>query len=1070
MPRFENLTIVFLRVMDRKQTAPIKSIKPFRSSEDYLFAMKEDLADWLKDHHEADISAETFFEALETGSLLCQHANKVTSVATEFVSQFPLPAQKMQLPQTGVTFSSHAVPGTFWARDNVSNFIQWCRKEMSIQDVLMFETEDLVLRKNEKNFVLCLLEVARRASRFGMSAPVLIQMEEEIEEQIREELDLPLEETPIPKPQRQLCDFRNLDQMVQFLVSRCTCPVQFPMFKVSEGKYKVGDSNTLIFVRILRNHVMVRVGGGWDTLEHYLDKHDPCRCTSLAHRQTAKIANTQRTATPVHEIKACLPSRLDNHNKPQPTIIVTRNQAPPPPVEWNPSSSVKGTKPDSNSSGNISTSTNNTTKNSGSQTQEQNQIAHSKLRKAVSIPSYTQCFCEETVNFEQNSCIHAEKEKSNKTITSPRSTHSGGNSPRISHEVAASQLRKNGAAAAIVTQQEPMQPLSTQPDVKDSRSSKSWAKTHYAEPNAKRNTIHVDNINYLTGRNSSRTPLSFANSSTSTQSSSACKQSYQQQNRCRPPSPDVKQQSAVNSQSLKDLSTIRCPSPTKQCPQYEKQDNSVKVSMRTSLVSKRSPSPTKNYQVNKQTTNKVIRETGSGSVFIAGGIETNENHDSIQKSRTINCLAKPGNTIQVTLSNKVQQKIMEAKNEYNSVRYRQQSKRCPENQINDNSSSCCDNVRESLFSPPPIDHEQEMKIYRSLEEEIMSNIKVLENDLEETHNEDSELNESTTESCLSNSLQRSLTSHDFSDAVKQSSNVSPSIPPKKVASRADTGSFSESLSQEDSPHFKPSGRYDDVIAELSKGPRKLNRVDVENWIAKNHPKQTDKLTGAISRLRGNGLRRSDAISNGMSATLRVKQSTHETVDPEPRTQCVHNSTRQSKEVPVWDKPANGKDGDSTDYSSSVSSMKQVNHPQDNKARAEKPRRSLKKPERVPSIYKLKLRPKIRPRRDHRPDKNPSRIPTPMRYRQRENTRGQDKSEMAQNRIKRFPRNQKQLKPRGSQSSNTSLCSAQSTEEFGSEEDASFHDLSSLQDTMTLGRETVQPGKNMKESNEEESWV
>lgn len=26
---------------------------------------------------------------------------------------------------------------------------------------------------------------------------------------------------------------------------------------------------------------MVRVGGGWDTLQHYLDKHDPCRCTSL---------------------------------------------------------------------------------------------------------------------------------------------------------------------------------------------------------------------------------------------------------------------------------------------------------------------------------------------------------------------------------------------------------------------------------------------------------------------------------------------------------------------------------------------------------------------------------------------------------------------------------------------------------------------------------------------------------------------------------------------------------------------------------------------------------------------
>lgn len=37
---------------------------------------------------------------------------------------------------------------------------------------------------------------------------------------------------------------------VQHLVSRCTCPVQFPMVKISEGKYRVGDSDTLIFVRV----------------------------------------------------------------------------------------------------------------------------------------------------------------------------------------------------------------------------------------------------------------------------------------------------------------------------------------------------------------------------------------------------------------------------------------------------------------------------------------------------------------------------------------------------------------------------------------------------------------------------------------------------------------------------------------------------------------------------------------------------------------------------------------------------------------------------------------------------
>ncbi|XP_010827164.1 PREDICTED: GAS2-like protein 1 [Bison bison bison] len=75
-----------------------------------------------------------------------------------------------------------------------------------------------------------------------------------------------------------MCAGRTSDLFVHGGV--CVCPT----VKVSEGKYRVGDSSLLIFVRVLRSHVMVRVGGGWDTLEHYLDKHDPCRCSSAAHR------------------------------------------------------------------------------------------------------------------------------------------------------------------------------------------------------------------------------------------------------------------------------------------------------------------------------------------------------------------------------------------------------------------------------------------------------------------------------------------------------------------------------------------------------------------------------------------------------------------------------------------------------------------------------------------------------------------------------------------------------------------------------------------------------------------
>lgn len=37
---------------------------------------------------------------------------------------------------------------------------------------------------------------------------------------------------------------------VRDLVEKCTCPSQFPMIRVSEGKYRIGDTKVLIFVRV----------------------------------------------------------------------------------------------------------------------------------------------------------------------------------------------------------------------------------------------------------------------------------------------------------------------------------------------------------------------------------------------------------------------------------------------------------------------------------------------------------------------------------------------------------------------------------------------------------------------------------------------------------------------------------------------------------------------------------------------------------------------------------------------------------------------------------------------------
>ena len=74
---------------------------------------------------------------------------------------------------------------------------------------------------------------------------------EEIEEEEEEEEEEEGYPYPIgPMPQEVTNDLRSLDEMVRDMVSECQCPSQFPMIRVSEGKYKIGETRVLIFVRV----------------------------------------------------------------------------------------------------------------------------------------------------------------------------------------------------------------------------------------------------------------------------------------------------------------------------------------------------------------------------------------------------------------------------------------------------------------------------------------------------------------------------------------------------------------------------------------------------------------------------------------------------------------------------------------------------------------------------------------------------------------------------------------------------------------------------------------------------
>lgn len=88
-----------------------------------------------------------------------------------------------------IPYKQDANPGTFFARDNICQFILWCRS-LNIIDCLLFETDDLVDRKNEKSFILCLLEVARIGFKVGMPTPLIIQLEQEIDREIENDAKL----------------------------------------------------------------------------------------------------------------------------------------------------------------------------------------------------------------------------------------------------------------------------------------------------------------------------------------------------------------------------------------------------------------------------------------------------------------------------------------------------------------------------------------------------------------------------------------------------------------------------------------------------------------------------------------------------------------------------------------------------------------------------------------------------------------------------------------------------------------------------------------------------------------
>ncbi|XP_065672305.1 GAS2-like protein 3 isoform X2 [Hydra vulgaris] len=323
--------------LKKLKSGSLESIARWEKENEFLFTLIEDECDWLSRlFPDEKIDSSNFFQYLEDGVLLCKLSKLCQNYSDDCARRNKVPFRTFNIV-IHPRIKCRGKIGQFMSRENVELFLKWCRYH-GIPEPILFESNDVVektdqdgLREGAREIVLCLMEVARLGVKWGVEPPKLIQLEQEIERE--ESFDATSDESGSTisvdsgfdaidfdnnmsatekinaseteeKKQKQTSDINiskssvnksDLHNMVTSLIE--AYQIQ-KATRLKEGKYII--LGRVMFVRLLNNHCIVRVGGGWDTLEHYLMTHlssaiDPtCFEKSSDHSSPASSIETSR--------------------------------------------------------------------------------------------------------------------------------------------------------------------------------------------------------------------------------------------------------------------------------------------------------------------------------------------------------------------------------------------------------------------------------------------------------------------------------------------------------------------------------------------------------------------------------------------------------------------------------------------------------------------------------------------------------------------------------------------------------------------------------------------------------